>query len=265
MSLTGEIYNPPLYQQAVGYIEVDASFASDPMVLDAERGTGYVFGAILYDHRGLGSGIAVSRDIGGLDEAASGIPAVRMAAADIHHAPDPVGATATSWASRRGEDDVRHIVTAKHAVVGLARGQAVAFAGGGFGTLVDFCDGSVDAALVTPPASPPPVVQLVINPDPPIGLDMNFTGAMSRKKSGTITKTWLFPNDPDPYDAQRVHFDVTGAPGDSGALVRLTATGEAIGIYTGIKTGRSSQSGMSQGIRQAAELLDIEMYEEKTP
>jgi hypothetical protein len=97
--------------------------------------------------------------------------------------------------------------------------------------------------------------------DPAVGSDVNFTGAGTSQRSGRITKTWVFPTDADPYDPQRVHFDVTGVQGDSGALVRLASTGEAVGIYTGTKVGQSTQSGMSQAIWQATELLGIEIYE----
>lgn len=261
-SLTGLAYPHDLLRQAVGYIEIDAAFASDEAVQRAARGTGYFFGAIVYDHRGDADGLPSSRDIGQIDEASRGIPAVRLAAADIPHAPHPAGATSTCWtAKRRNGGFIRYSLTAKHAVAGLGRGQTVAMAGGGFGRLVDFCDGSVDAALFEPPSGPRSAIPLAMDIDPAVGLDVNFIGAGTPLRAGRITKTWVFPTDPDPYDPQRVHLDVTGVPGDSGALVRLTSTGEAVGIYTGIKSGRSSQSGMSQAIWQAAELLNIDLYE----
>jgi hypothetical protein len=134
-------------------------------------------------------------------------------------------------------------------------------AAGGFGTLEDYCDGSVDAALVQPPSGASSALTLSLDVDPAIGLDVSFIGAGTPQRSGRITKTWVFANNSDPYDPQRVHFDVMGAPGDSGALVRLDATSEAVGIYTGIKAGRSTQSGMSQAIWQATDLLAIDLYE----
>ena len=262
-SLSGLAYPDPLLQQAVGYIEFDVSFHDDEDIRRASRGTGYFFGAVLFDHRGGGDGIGPqSRDIGLIDDASSGIPAARLAAADIPHAPQPASATATCWAAKKDDGDfIRYIVTAKHAVTGLGRGQRVAMAGGGFGTLVDFCDSSVDAALVEPPNGSTNAVNLPMDVDPAVGLGISFTGARSPQRSGRITKTWIHPTDSDPYDPQRVLFDVTGAGGDSGALVRLNSTGEAVGIYTGIKTGRSSQMGMSQAMWQATDLLDVELYE----
>lgn len=261
-SLTALAYPHGLLQQAVGYIEIDQSFATDEAVQRAARGTGYFFGAIIYDHRGGEVGLAASRDIGELDASSGGIPAVRLAAADILHAPHPVGATSSCWAAKRGNGGaVRYLLTAKHAVAGLGRGQTVAMAGGGLGKLTDFCDGSVDAAIVEPPSSATSATPLAMDIDPAIGSDVNFIGAGTPQKAGRITKTWVFPADPDPYDPQRVHFDVAGVAGDSGALVRLASTGEAVGIYTGVKAGRSSQSGMSQAIWQATELLDIDLCE----
>lgn len=261
-SFTALAYPHPLLQQAVGYIEIDAAFAFDEAVQRAARGTGYFFGAIVYDHRGGADGLASSLDIGQINDASRGIPAVRLAAADVPHAPHPAGATATCWAAKRGNGSwIGYLVTAKHAVAGLGRGQTVPIAGGGHGKLIDFCQGAVDAALVEPPSGVSSPTSLAMDIDPAVGLDVNFVGAGNSQKSGRITKTWIFPSDSNAYDAQRVHFDVIGAQGDSGALVRLASTAEAVGLYTGIKAGRSSQSGMSQAIWQAAELLDIDLYE----
>ena len=262
-SLTALAYPDKLLQQAVGYIEFDASFHDDEEIVRASRGTGYFFGAVLFDHRGGGDGIGPkSRDIGQIDDASRGIPAARLAAADIAHAPHPAGATATCWAAKKGDGGcVDYIVTAKHAVTGLGRGQRIAMAGGGFGTLNDFCDSSVDAALVEPASGSTNAVALPMDIDPAVGLSVSFIGSLSAQRSGRITKTWIHPTDSDPYDPQRVLFDVTGVAGDSGALVRLDSTAEAVGIYTGIKTAGSTQIGMSQAMWQATDLLDIELYE----
>lgn len=261
-SLTALAYPHEFLQQAVGFIEVDSSLISDESVMTASKGTPYFFGAVVYDHRGGTDGLSTSRDIGLIDDASQGMPAVRLAAADILHAPHPAGATAACWAAQRGSSGhIRHLVTAKHAVAGLGRGQTVPMAGGGHGTLIDYCDGSVDAAIVEPPSGSISSSALTMDIDPPVGLDVHFVGSGNIQKSGRITKTWIFPDDPDPYDAQRVHFDFTGVPGDSGALVRSTGTGAAVGIYTGIKSTRSRQSGMSQAIWQASELLGIDLYE----
>ena len=262
-SLTALAYPNPLLQQAVGYIEIDASFATEELVRRASRGTGYFFGAIVYDHRGESDGFrALSRDIGSLSPESRGITAVRMAAADIHHAPHPVGATATCWTSKRGSGGwIRDVLTAKHVVSGFAVGQNVAMAGGSFGILRDFCEASVDAALIEPPNHTHSYQPLGLDIDPSIGSDVTFTGANSTQRSGKITRTWVFPSDGDAYDPQRVHFDFSGVQGDSGALVRLTSTGDAVGIYTGIKCGKSTQAGMAQAIWQATELLDVDLFE----
>jgi len=264
-SLTALAYPHELLEQAVGYIEVDAAIDSDPMIREASKGTGFFFGAVVYDHRGKvdpAYDLPQSVDIGQINVASAGLPAVRLAAADIAHAPDPVGATAACWAAKRGTvSAIQEILTVKHAFSGLTQGQRVAMASGGFAILEDFCEGSVDAALVEVANTARSHSPLMMDPDPAIGMDVEFTGATSSRRTGKITKTWVFPFDSDPYDPQRVHFDVTGAAGDSGALVRLSATGEAVGIYAGIKAGFSSQSGMSQAIWQATELLNIELYE----
>lgn len=262
-SLTGLGFPNPLLQQAVGYIEFDVSFAGDEQVERAARGTGYFFGAILYDHRGNGEGFdRTSLDIGQVADGANGIPAVRLAAADVYHAPDPAGATATCWAAdKQDSSNPCYILTAKHAVAGLGKGQRVAMASGGFAKLHDFCESSVDAAVIEPNTGPTAPVALAIDADPAVGLGVSFDGSVSSRLSGRITKTWIHPTDSDAYDPQRVLFDVTGVKGDSGALVRLDSTGEAVGIYTGIKKGRSSQEGMSQAIWQATDLLNIDLYE----
>lgn len=261
-SLTALAYPDELLQQAIGFIEIDASFASNSLVQRATAGTSYFFGAILYDHRAGQEGLHEALDIGGIEDSAKGIPAVHFPAADILHAPHPAGATASCRAAKRGsKQEVRYFVTAKHSVLGLGRGQRVPLEGGGFGSLVDYCAGAVDAALIGSPCRAISSNSLAIDIDPAIGSDVYLIGSGGGQKSGRITKTWVFPTDTDPYDPQRVHFDFTGVHGDSGALVRLAATDEAIGIYTGIKQGRSTQSGMSQAIWQAVELLDIKLFE----
>lgn len=252
----------PGLEMAVGYIEVDIAFAGEEIVRQASKATGYFFGAVLYDHRAGSDGdIRSVVDLGQLAEPLKGVPAVRMPAADIPHAPNLANATAACWTAKTGSGKVDGILTAKHAIAGIARGRNVAMAGGGFGKLVDFCDGSVDAAVIDPPSRPNNPVSLPMDVDPMIGLGIEFNGVTSGLKSGTISKTWVFPTDDDPYDPQRVHFDITGKPGDSGALVRLVSTGAAIGIYTGVKTGASTRSGMSQAIWQATSLLNIDLFE----
>jgi len=263
LSLTGLEYSNEWLEQAVGFIEVDASIVHDEAIQQASRGTGYFFGAILYDHRDNPEKARLtSLDFGELDGMLKGIPTIRLAAADILHGPHLAGATSSCWASLRNlKNQPDHILTVKHAIAGLRKGQRVAMAGGGSSTLIEFCEGSVDAALIKPHQALTSMQSVKLDVDPAVGSDITFTGAGSNQRTGKITKTWVFPTDSSAYDAQRVHFDVAGVQGDSGALVRLAATGEAVGLYTGIKVGRSTQSGMSQAIWQATELLKIDLYE----
>ncbi|WP_376697547.1 trypsin-like peptidase domain-containing protein [Wenzhouxiangella sp. EGI_FJ10305] len=262
-SLTALAYPDISLGLSVGFVPVDRSFASEEIVQQAARGTRYFFGAILYDHRANADPFfSRALNLGTIDEAFEGVPAVGAPAVDIPHTPGISGALGTCWAIERGADRVpEHFITAKHAVSGKDRGQTVALSGGGYGSLVAYCDGAVDAALIKSSLIPLSYRPLPINADPVIGSEVEFVDAKSQIKAGRITNVWVFPGNSDAYDAHRIHFDVAGSHGDSGALVRDAASGQAVGIYTGLKRVGTFNSGMAQGIWQATELLDVDIYD----
>ncbi|KIT16623.1 hypothetical protein [Jannaschia aquimarina] len=257
-------YVAPQAEFAVGYVETDVAASRDTRVRDAAKGTGYVFGAALYDHRGGDVTDPVVAEFIPVGSPGAGIqlPVVRLVAAEVLHAPDPSNATAACWASdARTHMMPNRVLTAKHAVNGLAPGDNVAMADGSMGQLVTFCPAGVDAAMIECGARRPAPVPLDIDPDPAVGEEVSFHGAVSGTVSGRITRTWIFPDNSSAYDAHRIHLDETGKAGDSGALLRLKSDRRAVGLYTGIKHGRSTQTGMAQAIWQVTDLLGLDLHE----
>lgn len=264
--LTARGADDPFLEPAVGFIEWEPFFAQAGLAPDPQA-TGYLFGAVLYDQRHGAEAIRPAADFGQVEPALLGVPLLHLRVADIAHGPPHLAnATSACWAALRSDGNARHALTAKHAVAGKRVGQTVAFQGhANFGKLTGFCDSSVDAAIVEAPVRPVGTLSpLAVEDEPAIGDDVEFTGAQSGTCSGKVTRTHIFPQDPAPYDPQRVYVDMQGVAGDSGALLRLQGSGAAVGIYTGIKNSGSGTSfGQSQYMSQATALLDIDLYEEQ--
>lgn len=252
------------FEFAVGFVDFDASLKSSELAYEVTKDTGYFFGAVVFDKlHSSGKPFRLELNAGQIDERFTNIPVVYLNVAEIADSPPTLtNATVGSWAAERGDGIVDDIITAKHAVSGLAINQNVSFSGGASGRLVAFCPSSVDAALVESPVMPknaPPL--LTVDQEPVIGESVEFVGDVSGYKSGKITKTWVFPDDLSEYDPQRVYLDFRGRPGDSGSMVKNAKTGDAVGIYVGKKKGKTSFYGQAQYLYQAAEHLNVDLYE----
>lgn len=191
-------------------------------------------------------------------------PLIYLPVRRIEHAPPNVdGATSACWARSNkflanGDEGV---LTAKHAVRGLARGDPVDLDDGDTGTLTDYSDGNVDAALVATDSFPTRTTARDIVDEPINGDDAYFDGAETGSTiTGQIMSTWYFPDNPDPYNPMRIFLDEHGKEGDSGALVCDKTSGDALALYVGEISANGQDMGMCQYLRQAVDLLDIEIF-----
>lgn len=261
-SLTGRSAGHESISFAVGFIELDMTMRSSAPLVEACNGTDYFFGALVLDSDAA-EPLQQQIDAGQLDPAMAKIPVAYLNVSDEFDAPPAlVNATAACWAAPVNLAVVQNVVTAKHAIAGLRRGQNVSFRNSRPGILVDFCPSSVDAALVESPLQPTYApTPIVIDEEPVNGEDVEFTGDQSGTRSGKITKTWVFPDDLSEFDPQRVYTDFRGQPGDSGSLVRNAVTRDAVGIYIGKKRSRSTVFGQSQYLAQATHHLNINLFE----
>lgn len=263
-SLTGRASEDESLEFAVGFVEFDASLKSTDLTSEVAKGTGYFFGAVVFDKlHSTSRSFRLELNSGQIDERFTHIPVVYLNVSEIADTtPSLSNATVGSWAAERSDGIVDDVITAKHAVSGCAISQNVSFSGGAAGRLVAFCPSSVDAALIESPVIPkntPPL--LTVDQEPVIGESVEFVGDVSGYKSGKITKTWVFPDDLSEYDPQRVYLDFRGRPGDSGSMVKNSKTGDAVGIYVGKKKGKTSYYGQAQYLYQATEHLNVDLYE----
>jgi hypothetical protein len=187
--------------------------------------------------------------------------AFRAGRHDEHAPPHPANATSAAWA-KCNKTSMWGLLTAGHAVAGVAPRASVALAGGLSGTMGRTSYPIVDAAFVfagTGPAAPAPRSVLHF---PAAGQN-----AVVELKGGGVTRTVVSAMNTlgnANTHAFRILFftDTPCAPGDSGALVR-TPRGEAMGIYSGSfanPTSAGGQAGLNQNFEQAVLALDVTAY-----
>jgi hypothetical protein len=163
------------------------------------------------------------------------------------------------------------ILTAEHVISGTALGGNVTAALPGSSSttwqLADCGDCKIDAALITQSGSIPSAAKkLSVQTSPSPGTDVEILGnASPNPTTGKITHTMIFPTYLSELNPMRVFLDVHGIGGDSGALVRETPKGAAVGIYMGqtaathTAPGGGTVEGICQYLEQARAALDVDL------
>lgn len=175
----------------------------------------------------------------------------------------PSGGTGVCWARSRvsGEAIGPGILTSKH-VVGNVLGTPISLSCGCPGQVGDVGPDGIDAAIVVSPCSQATPRRLYPRQLVPPWLDVEFSGATSgtyytKVTSVTDTKGILT----SAHLPSRIFLAAPGRPGDSGALVRETNSGDPIGIYMGEYSDPAGQrGGIAQHVYQATELMDMELF-----
>ena len=214
---------------------------------------GYFFGAVLYDSRWNTAPIEAAV----LPERAGRV--MQFPISFLPHAPvDPANAASTAWA--HDQSGAGGVLTCKHAITGLPPGSNVLLKSGANGRLAAFTDGPVDAAFIETQGGIPGGSQLLRVEDHPInGATVTVDFRSQGSTTGQILNSWYFADNPSAYNGQRVFIDCWGQRGDSGALVS-TRQGDAVAIYTGTIKGNGTTQGMSQYLRQAVDLLNLNLF-----
>jgi hypothetical protein len=182
---------------------------------------------------------------------------------EILHSPTvkPVTGSSGCWAysrtgqARRGPG----ILTAKH-VLGGATGGQIPLTDGTFANILDIAPDGIDAALISTPETVgqcPLTVKQLVAP----WAEVEFIGAMTgvhRTKIKSITDTrGIYGSSFLPC---RLFLGTHGAGGDSGALIRDVATGEAVGIYMGeLLDPVGTPEGIAQHMHQAQLIMNLDL------
>jgi hypothetical protein len=193
----------------------------------------------------------------------------------VSHAPtiDPKNGRSTCWARRKSDSKVG-LLTAKHVLdpkilpnADLVDRKGVASRG----TVLDLAPDPIDAALIEVTGGPR-ALSGVQQPDYYVAQWLNVDIDIG---AGTLTTkvahvTDVRGNWGSPYNPARLFLAQAGQPGDSGALVFLSAQqdfgnqrkGEWVGIYTGEQVNAQGQvEGVCQHLGQVQEILKIEVGE----
>lgn len=179
---------------------------------------------------------------------------------ELHSPMHPENATTTCYGSRSGRIG---IVTAGHAVKGLAPQRQVALDTGEFGRLIRSGYRPIDAAFIEIPHPPSGLESLPVRVFPVPGDELLVRTRRSavRRAIADVGLTRVEPNFRD-YPLNFL-IDAPFARGDSGALVRLVS-GEALGIYVGsqrrlLPTGAGTAvAGVAQNFAQAMYALKLQ-------
>jgi len=252
------------FDVAVGFIDLRAWEEQGYSSTEGRMLDGHVFGTVLFDTQFVSQEPLFSvRDLGVWDERLKGIPLIYIPVASVPHSPPSVlGTTSTCWAGRRKGSGPSDILTAAHAFGWYGAGTTVLLDNGSNGQVNSVCQHPVDAALIRPSSAPSGAMQpVVVEPVPVPQEPFEFVGNASSLVQGKLDQVHILPGVSDPYSPQRIYLDTAGQPGDSGALVRSTVSGRALGIYTGKLENANAVYIHSQAMQQACDLLDIDLWE----
>lgn len=178
---------------------------------------------------------------------------------ELHAAPNLIGATTTCYALRGG---VPGIVVAGHSVAHSLRGDLMDLDDGSRGYLAHSGYQPIDAAFVEISHLPPRLTDLPVVEFPTMGDEVivqTRNGEQHRKVAlvGIAIVSPSFSEYP-----LVLYLDGGCSPGDSGSLIRLARTGEAVGIYTGTHRLRDPIAaellGTAQNMAQAVHALGVQ-------
>ena len=252
---------PYPYGYTIGFVPIGEYLPNSELIGDAARRIGWVYG-IARMFEGNPEECSVSAfDVDGEFR----VPVVSLPGIYQEHSPpNPFHATSGCWAVRGADAAIGDlgVLIAKHAIKGLTRGSSIPLDNGNFGTLIDFCPGSIDGALLGVNGVPPTTKsQITILKNPVDGEIVHFDGVKTKGASGQIVSSFYFPDNPDPYNTMRVYLDFYGQQGDSGALVYDTNSGGGVAIYTGVFPTGGKMLGRCQYLKQATDLMNLTIYE----
>ena len=177
----------------------------------------------------------------------------------LHGAPNLVGATTACYAMR---GNVPGIIIAGHSVVNSRPGDLLGLDDGSHGYLGISRYQPIDAAFVELPYSLSHLRDLPLVDYPTVGDDVIVQTRSGRQHRQVVQvgNTIVSPNFSD-YPIV-LYLDRGCSRGDSGALIRLDRTGEAVGIYTGTHRARDPRIpealGIAQNMAQAVYALGVQ-------
>lgn len=178
---------------------------------------------------------------------------------ELHGAPNLVRATTTCYAMR---GNVPGIIVAGHSVANSRPGDLLDLDDGGRGYLDLSRYQPIDAAFIELPYSLSHLRDLPLVEYPTVGDDVivQTRGGDQRRQVAQVSNTIVSPNFAD-YPIV-LYLDRGCSRGDSGALIRLDRTGEAVGIYTGTHRPRdphiAEALGIAQNMAQAVYALGVQ-------
>jgi hypothetical protein len=243
-----------LVQPSVGFFPLDNNLGKIP-ASPATRELSYFFGAVLYDMR------AESAELGPFRLPST--PSFEVYRFPIVFVPDqpldPANAASTCWAE--SQSGIQGVLTCKHAVAGISRNGAVRMVDGSTGALVDFTDGSVDAAFIKTGSGLPIDAESMAIMDRPkekneVLVYFRSVGVINAQ----ILNAWYFPDNSDAYNPMRLFIDTWAQSGDSGSLVSMQRSKKGAGIYTGRMQGNNTTQGVCQYLKQAVDLLKVSAF-----
>ena len=178
---------------------------------------------------------------------------------ELHGAPNLVGATTTCYAVR---GNVPGIIVAGHSVVNSRPGDLLDLDDGSRGYLGLSRYQPIDAAFIELPYALSHLSDLPVVDYPTVGDDVivQTRGGEQHRQVAQVSNTIVSPNFSD-YPIV-LYLDRGCSRGDSGALIRLDRTREAVGIYTGTHRARDpyipEALGIAQNMAQAVYALGVQ-------
>lgn len=160
------------------------------------------------------------------------------------------------------------VLTAEHVTAGAALTSSIVMSGPGSWYLGDRGDCKIDAALIVQAGCiPSSAGKLYVEFNPQSNTNVEMHGAASGAViNAKVTHTLVHPTYLRGRHPMRVFMDNFGVHGDSGALVKDTATGYGLGIYMGTDPippslgAQPVQEGVAQSLSQAQYELQLDLF-----